>query len=238
MDDQLRTESRLNASFSQNAWANAQLTGCLPRPCRPPPSWPPPPNEGFIYPTLEKKQQELLDGGVASGCPETYNLESPFAGGGQFNAQHLASLRQPVINTVNPNECPPNGISLKTNDTASRIAAKILGLPQPPSSSYMDVNRYNSGVTDPSPSPSPFEKSECLVNDSKFGLDEILPCTWNTVQGIVYDFNHWKQLPRTSSLSKLSYVLGRDDRLFYLTVLILFITVLYLFLRRIFHHKK
>lgn len=239
LDDQLRTESRLNASFSQDAWANAQLTGCLPRPCRPLPNWPPPPGQGFIYPTLEKKPQELLDLGVATGCPETYDLESPFAGGCELSLKAAAQRRPPVLDMVNPSECPPNGPRM-SGDMAARVASRILGLPQPasaqppPTLPPVDVRD-----TVPSPSsPSPYDKEACLLNNSKFSLTEVLPCTWNTIEGIAYDMKHWKDLPKPSTASKLGYVLGRDDRPFYLVLAAVGVVVAILLVRSLFFRSK
>ena len=247
LDDELRTESRLNASFSQNAWANAQLTGCLPRPCRPLPNWPPPAGEGFIYPTFsDTKEQELLDLGVATGCPATYDLESPYAGGGRFSIQANNAARGVVINPRNPNECPSKTPTLNSSfpssgplsaDMASRVASKILGLPPPPpSSSFSSVPLL---VPSPSPSnPDPYDKPKCELDNSQFSVGEVAPCTWNTLRGITYDFQHWNQLPRNSTSSKLGYVFGRDDRPFYLMILaVVFILVLFI-LRFLFGRKK
>lgn len=269
LDDQLRTESRLNASFSQNAWANAQLSGCLPRPCRPPQKWPPTPGQGFIYPTLEKKQQELLDLGVATGCPETYDLESPYADGGQFSLQATARARRPVIDAVNPSECPPNASSrgndvqyvqqgkgiaatidnLERGDVASRVAARILGLPQPPpqypQQRFAPSNGGGGDLGDdsaspsaspsvPAPSPGPYYREQCLLDSSDFNLGEVLPCTWNTLEGITYDIRHWSQLPRDSTTGKLSYIFGRDDRPFYIVIVVVAAILVILLLRALF----
>lgn len=218
LQDQLRTQSELNASFSQHAWADAQLSGCLPRTCNPLPKWPPPPGEGFIYPTLEKKQQELLDLGVATGCPGIYNLEMPYASGDSLTIQAAAQRRPPVIDVKNPNECPPS--TRLSGDMAGRVAAKILGLPPPSHSQAQAATEVFSDASapGPAPSPGPYYKEQCILDDRKFHLTEVLPCTWNTVEGIVYDIRHWKQLPRDSTTSKLGYVLGRDDRPFYLAI--------------------
>jgi len=62
LKDQLTTNSRLNASFSQRAWEDAKQNGCLPAPCKPYPRWPPPARTGYVYPVAgNKKPQEVLD---------------------------------------------------------------------------------------------------------------------------------------------------------------------------------
>lgn len=52
LEDLLRTQSTLNAAFSERAWLDSKLDGCLPRMCFPPPTFPAPniPGaEGFQY---------------------------------------------------------------------------------------------------------------------------------------------------------------------------------------------
>src|SRR5579872_3672742 len=95
LDDELRTESRLNASFSQRSWEDARLDGCLPRPGRPLPRWPPPPGKGFIYPTMEKGQTVLQDLGVAKNCPSMYHEEPPFV-----ECKKTRQRMGPVMDTV------------------------------------------------------------------------------------------------------------------------------------------
>jgi len=258
INDALRIQSQLNASFSQNSWQNAMQDGCLPKVTNPLPSWPPVPKTGFVYPSLgDKKEQTLLDLGVATGCPETYALEAPYASGGQFSWKALAEARGVPLDTVNSNQCPPNGRiasnesrapneamrrtgALNQGDMASRVAAKILGLQPPPSAtapfpSVTGQEMYYSGDTpSPSvPSPSPYDKPECVLDNPKFSLGEVLPCTWNTVEGIAYDIRHWSQLPKQSFLSKFAYVLGRDDRPFYLILMAVVIILTILILRAI-----
>lgn len=61
LNDQLRTTSKLNTTFSQRGWEDAKQDGCLPQPCTKLPSWPPPKGVGFIFPTDQKKPQEIMD---------------------------------------------------------------------------------------------------------------------------------------------------------------------------------
>jgi len=52
LEDLLRTQSNLNLSFSERAWLDSKLDGCLPRMCFPPPLFPPinaSGAEGFQY---------------------------------------------------------------------------------------------------------------------------------------------------------------------------------------------
>jgi len=224
------------------------------------PKWPPPAGEGFIYPTMEKKQQELLDLGVATGCSSIYAQEPPYA---QPKASFYRPPPGPVIDIVNPNQCPPGGAVSSGNvpagadpHLASRIAAKILGLPlsqpqlqqpqnpptaleNPPVSmirgdfpgDFGDDSNSPAPAPVPAPSPGPYDKSQCLLDNSKFNIGEVVPCTWNTLEGIVYDIQHWKQLPRDGTLNKLQYVFTRDDRIFYLIVVFITFVVVILILR-------
>lgn len=291
IDDQLRTESRLNASWSQQAWESAKLDGCLPRPGRPLPRWPPPAGTGFIYPSSEKAAQTVLDLGVARQCPEIYAEEPPFV-----ECRKTRKRIGPVLDTVNPNECPPSGAKARTcPETAAKIAAKILNLvpgvgqsvtvpypnisqgypvqpqysmpnqpypsaaqiqslevpnqPYPsaaqiqsfapqqepqgfPQQAYEQLNLFTpSPSPGPAPSPGPYDKPQCILDNPEFSVGEVFPCTVNTVRGIVYDFQHWKDIPRDSAGSKLSYVFGRDDRAFYLVIIIVLILLLILILK-------
>lgn len=99
MSDQLRTASRLNTTFSQRSWADAKQDGCLPPPCGKYPSWPPPRNDGFVYPTMQKKPQELLTLGESNA-----GFEQPWAR--QAPRQSSGSQHQFWEAGQSPNGCP------------------------------------------------------------------------------------------------------------------------------------
>jgi hypothetical protein len=263
LDDELRSQSKLNASFSQEAWTNSMLNGCQPKPCMPTPEFPPPPHQ-FIYPQLQTKSQEILDLGLRTGCPNLYEQQVPYAT--PSNQYFRPPPSGPVIDTVNPSQCPPGGMNVSSvpnssippgadPELANRLASRILGLPMPSTPSWSnpspstrhEMANYRDDPTPPSPSPSPsptppppppsptpapspYDKPECQVHDPQFSLKQVLPCSWNTLEGVMYDLQHWKDLPVTGTWSKIKYIFSRDDRLFYLggilvTVLILVVVL-------------
>lgn len=79
LSDELNTQARLNTSFSQRAWADAKQNGCQPPPGESYPSWPPPRGDGFVYPTLSKKPQELMTLGedVSGGFGQPFSCSAP-----------------------------------------------------------------------------------------------------------------------------------------------------------------
>src|SRR3990167_7629312 len=70
----LARQSELNVPFDQLQYENAKMNGCIPPPCKPLPSWPPPPGTGFIYPSMEKEQQNIMLGDE-KGC---FQMAAPF----------------------------------------------------------------------------------------------------------------------------------------------------------------
>lgn len=134
IENQLATNAHMNVAFSQEAWNNAQLDGCLSAPCfnispqlsnlypqsgdvQPVnpnlpsglPSYPPPAGKGFVYPMLDSRQQTFMDAGVRNACPQVYALQSPFnplnTGMGQYDFK--SAIRQ-ELDLVNPSQNVPN----------------------------------------------------------------------------------------------------------------------------------
>jgi len=234
LDDTLRTQSRLNASFDQRSWEDAKLDGCLPRVCNPLPSWPP---QNFIYPSGDgnKKPQELLDLGVATGCPATYALESPYVQGGNYTPQAQSPSRAapPATNNMilggmdNPNQCAP----LMNADMAARVASKILGTAPPAPQAPPSQPQMVCAPIPPSVAPrgvaGTLKKSPCAPQN-------LIPCTINSVKGAVYDLSHWNALPGNTFVEKMNYVVGRDNRpIFIIIGLIVAIFVLWLLIKKL-----
>jgi len=247
LDSLLREQSHTNSSFSQKAWADAQMDGCLPRPARALPSWPPSP-DAFTYPALDKSPQVLLDLGVAKNSPQVYGaLEAPYAGGGSISKRSLNQLAQnkeydPVFDVVNPNQCPPSMMLQHPNhkeskqdhkETKQDLAQRI-------------VSRMNSDAAPPQPTPpapfspstpwSPYDDPACTVSHADYSWKDLPKCSWNTVAGIFYDLSHWKSIPKSTAGQKLQFIFFREDRPVYLLGLVLLI-VLLVFIFKLFKPK-
>lgn len=133
LSDELRTQSRLNTAFSQRAWAGAKQDGCLPAPCGTLPTWPPPRGDGFVYPSLSKKPQELL----TLGEDNTSGFGHPWASRAPRSAERHHKFWEAG---ANPNGCPldqaigaAGGSAPVYKDlsyaVANRIASEMLGTP-------------------------------------------------------------------------------------------------------------
>jgi hypothetical protein len=66
LNDQLDNISKQNVAFSQMSWEDSKQDGCLPPPNFDLPKWPPKPNNGFIYPDLDKNNNHII-GNVYEG---------------------------------------------------------------------------------------------------------------------------------------------------------------------------
>lgn len=78
MNEQMQRDAELNVPFDQLQWEDAKLNGCQPAPCKEYPTWPPPPETGFIYPSLSKvTQQELLGEEKGPGMGSLPFVEMP-----------------------------------------------------------------------------------------------------------------------------------------------------------------
>jgi len=117
------------------------------------------------------------------------------------------------------------------SNTAQWNAAQLPSTAQMPSTAQVPPaalpSQYVAGVAN---SPG-VVLDKCNLNSSQFSVGELLPCTWNTLQGIMYDLKNWSSLPSTSAGGKFGYVFGRDDRLFYLIVVIVLCVVLFMILK-------
>jgi hypothetical protein len=78
LNGQIQRTSELNIPFDQLQWEEAKLDGCLPQPCAQYPTWPPPKDVGFVYPSLEKvNQYELLGSGLGPGTEAAPYINRP-----------------------------------------------------------------------------------------------------------------------------------------------------------------
>jgi len=77
MNNQIQHTGELNTPFDQLQWEDSKLNGCQPAPCLEYPSWPPPPEVGFIYPSLSKvTQPTLLGQNLGPGTESTPYVEN------------------------------------------------------------------------------------------------------------------------------------------------------------------
>ena len=74
INQQIQTASAMNVPFDQQQFEEAKQNGCLQAPCKAYPSWPPPYGTGFIYPSLQKAEQDQIMGDER-GC---FSMASPF----------------------------------------------------------------------------------------------------------------------------------------------------------------
>lgn len=243
VNDQLKTTSQLNTSFSQRAWEDAKQDGCLPQPCLSLPQWPPPAGQGFVYPTQQKKPIEILDLGTSG----FHDQQVPFVEPQQRVAKVVVSV-------------PEEPLSARI---AQRIASQMLDMPLPEPTKQVTVELADPTETPtchawnqkpltasiepsstatpsptPAPSPSPYEDDKCLLNNTQFSVPGIPSCVWKTWEGVAYDMEHWGTLPPSDTWSKLGYVLGRNDRPFYLVVSVTMLLVVIMLLRVVFGTKK
>lgn len=225
LNEQLGQVAQLNSSFSQRGWEDAKQSGCLPQPCAPYPTWPPPQRNGFVYPVSDEQPQ------VVQG--EMFVQEPPFVDSpeprqkpapmfcsnptGSSSSQPLSySQAQTVASQlINNSPSAPLGLPFVPNQpeiqTKSHEKMPQLLESSPPTES-------NITPTPHSPSLSHDEK-DC----SKLQFKTVLPCTWNSFLGFIYDMRHFSQLPSHSSWGKLRFASTRDHRGFYLLFLILLV---------------
>ena len=81
--DELSKQAGLNASFSERSWAEVKQDGCM-LPPKAYPSWPPPRGDGFVYPTMSKRPQELMTLGEGEGA----GFGRPWADGASESTKH------------------------------------------------------------------------------------------------------------------------------------------------------
>ena len=242
VDGQLDRNAQLNTSFSQRGWTDAKQDGCLPAPCGPYPSWPPPQRSGYIYPTDDSEPQ------VVQGS--AYVQDSPFI-------DNPKPRTKPA-----PMFCPsPKQYAQATTgmsyEQAQQAASHLLnnppnaplGLPFVPSESIVhstDIKRSTtvpstlkysqlSHATKPSKPEKPVHpKTIPSVTCTHFKLDTVFACTWNSFLGFIYDLRHYSQLPKKGVLSKLKFAITRDHRGYYLLFFIFCVILLVVILKAIF----
>jgi hypothetical protein len=74
INEQIQTAAAMNVPFDQQQFEEAKQNGCLQAPCKSYPTWPPPYGTGFIYPSLQKVDNEYVMGDER-GC---FPMASPF----------------------------------------------------------------------------------------------------------------------------------------------------------------
>ncbi|HEY9815624.1 MAG TPA: hypothetical protein V6D20_07480, partial [Candidatus Obscuribacterales bacterium] len=268
LNDQLGVASQLNTTFSQRAWEDAKQDGCLPKPHLALPQWPPPAGRGFVFPTAQKKPQELLDLGAAEFNDQevpfmTPRLQQPLPP----TACGLPSAATETYQPHQPHQ--PQQPTELSERVAQKIAADMLGLDMEGANgvagAYADMDgpglfqpetchSWNqqpilpvdtsdsapppvpspTPTPTPTPSPSPYYDPHCILDNPGFKLTEVPPCTWKAMEGIVDDFQHWDKLPKKGTGAKLGYVLGRNDRPFYLIMSVIGLLVLILTFKLLF----
>lgn len=204
VQQQLSTNAKLNASFSSHAWEDAKQNGCLTAPCGSSaslPSWPPPPKNGFIYPAQDKQKQTVQGQDIEAHYGEPFDPSAPLLEETETEPNYCASVT--------------SGVGY---DVAKKMAESMV---QEAQMTQQPVCPEREGAAEAA---SPSATSSCRLKSEDFTPKSIPSCMVNTVKGIIYDFQHWKQLPKDSFFGKLGYAFGRDDRPFYLGIwLVLFI---------------
>ena len=133
---QVARTAALNVPFDQVQFEEAKQNGCLAAPCKAYPSWPPPYGTGFIYPTLQKTDQDGAMGDER-GC---FPMASPFVD----TEPVLPSVN--ITETVNGNQYSPTDI-LKMYDclnTPQPLSNKCFGY-MPYDATYMAATRSQGG---------------------------------------------------------------------------------------------
>ena len=234
LNGQLRQNARTLSAFSTRAWEDAKQDGCLPQPCMNPyPDWPPPAGRGFVYPAMEKKNQEILRRGEMKDLIQEPPYETRTESG-------------PAIPTTfcdtdeSPNQCPNKDMSTQL---AQKIAMGLFDCNDAGTDACHTWNQFPAsavaagGIMAEKKTDDENNEGSCAMNT--VAVMDIYPCVANTLKGIVYDFQHWKELPvaKDTTGEKLKYTFSRDDRPFYILVFIVSLLLIILLLKLIFSHK-
>lgn len=89
-----------------------------------------------------------------------------------------------------------------------------------------------------SPTSSSSSVSCQLQNNPEYSFSNIFSCLLNTIQGVVYDIGHWKDVPGPTFSQKLSFTFTREDRGIYLLIWVIVLFGLLTLLSSFFTSKK
>ena len=237
VDEQLARNATLNSSFSQRAWEAAKQEGCLACPNRPRPKWPP----NYIYPTSDGRHVEDPVVG-ADACVGTDNDSTqgaayfqrpqsilPFPPPAPFQGAptlYNAPAVQPVSAYPGQYQEANNPERLLTDADVLRLAAQNPATAAA-AQAYIDSHvGDDAGLAAQGKTHTP---SGAISTCSPITLNQLIPCTWNTLRGVWYDLSHWSELPVPTD-KKWEYVFARDDRPFYLAVAVMALVVVLLVL--------
>jgi hypothetical protein len=223
LSQELGRTMRTNTAFSQFAWANAKQEGChYPCPDRKLPSWPP--SGEFIYPTLQKDQQQVQ--GSTQYDPNIWDCPgaAPWKTQSPPETSALTCAMTRAHQFLNADRAEKNPIPVVDNESkaAAEIARSILG-----------GGGGQAKMPMPMPMPSSSPSHESVIHPSQDGEDDdeynlrnLFPCIKNTFAGIAYDMANYDRLPTDN---KFEYIVMRDDRYKYVvTTGLLFLFVILL----------
>lgn len=251
----LDTQSVLNTSFSQRAWANAELDGCLSKPCGKLPDWPPPRADGFIYPTADKETQYVQGvGSAVSGFQEPFSTCSSFQGRNSATGNnetgstvrydppqldaHSATVAQGIVEKLRrENMRRPHNQRVKDNDKKKKTAH------------YENINRggweggeregwewmnsnNDNSIGNNNASENDENNSDPHCTLKTVSAKTFLDCTADSVGQFFYDLTHWKDLPDP----KMKHIFPKSRIFFLLSALVIILTVL-LLLKKLFKRK-
>ena len=240
LDEELSRQSRLNASFSQYAWEEAKQNGCLPCPGRSLPKWPP--TGKYIYPEMSKVPEVVL------GACESTGMMKPYT---EVATGMLNGVAPPQILQQFPQGAPEGRAPIRpadiqqSNDVAEQVAQSILqgrvptlqtpgeGCGTLPGGAPIQSppEAYTGSGSEAKTSGPVYSVPQAEPDCDEYTAQTMLPCIWNSLMGIGYDLKHWDELPPPSSPGKLSFVFMRDDRPFYMSLLVIAILLAVVFIQ-------
>ena len=137
LNGQVSKTATLNIPFDQLQYENAVQNGCIPPTCNQPPRWPPPPGTGFIYPSLEKEEQNNAMGDNL-GC---FPMAAPFVS----ETPVLPSSVLPRWNARVPHDQPQDTINGKQYSPQSILNMyECMSTPQPNSAQCFGYMPYDA----------------------------------------------------------------------------------------------
>lgn len=218
IDDFITAASNANAAFSQQGWEEAKQQGCLPCTGQRLPVWPPPNNQ-FVYPTLEK-----ADPLIRGTCPNMQWGSSCKTTDGNFYPSGYASPAS-AERLLEFNSYPdaPTTSFLKNYPSAYPPQSFPPTLYAAPADGDNIKKLYPVHLN-----------PEC---EGEFEFKTLFPCMWNTLVGITYDLQNWNELPVDGFTEKLRFIFVRDSRVIYLLFVFVFVLIVALVFQALFYNK-
>lgn len=258
IDDGARLNGAFSEFAWANARQNS---GCLPCPGKQLPAWPPSIRDwGHTYPVQSKKGEEVQGSQMnGASCGETPFYVDPQPSMPSNPPEIFQRFAATDVPRGHSREAQEYDLALDVaekilqGDSLSMTAAdpghtKSYSYVQPPTSQspvgYDGANiRSNKRLANLlAPTERPIEQTYAAgkdldVNpvdgtpDDSHNWENVIPCAKNTMKGIAYDLQHWKQItPEQCDGNKLYYVFGRDDRWKYLTFVGMCLAIFILFI--------